>query len=229
MSDMSEDVEGSQLSQGQSEASESEAGNKSANGSKASQDDGDTDGEEGEDDESSIGSSSYESSKEPIEISPSERIRDLMAIDADVCKILQTAGEAMKILTNPDGSDFEHSKEAFTSKTRDYTVTVQTVAARLRRQVYALQEANIIPAQRTKPQSAALAQQPGRPGQSAQQPPMQITNGGLGNLDVGWLNSRSDVVGKQKEAELWAEARQHVENILGERPDDMDVDDERPG
>lgn len=180
-------------------------------------------------DESSISGSSYQSSKEPVEISPSERIRDLMAIDADVSKILRTAGEAMKVLTKSDGSDLEQSKEAFAAKTRDYTVIVQSVAARLRRQVYALEEANIITAKRARQQAAAPVPQPGRPGQPAQQPPMQITNGGLGNLDVSWLNSRSDMVGKQKEAELWAEARRQLESVLGEQQDGMEIDDESPG
>jgi len=38
-----------------------------------------------------------------------------------------------------------------------------------------------------------------------------IVAGGLGNLDVGWLNSRNDHVGKEKEAELWEEAQTFVE------------------
>jgi hypothetical protein len=32
-------------------------------------------------------------------------------------------------------------------------------------------------------------------------------------LDVSWLNSRKDTVGKDKEAELWAAARQFVEQL----------------
>lgn len=39
-----------------------------------------------------------------------------------------------------------------------------------------------------------------------------ITGGALGSLDVGWLNSRNDNVGKEMEAELWEEAQQLVEN-----------------
>jgi len=45
---------------------------------------------------------------------------------------------------------------------------------------------------------------------------MQITNGGLGNLDIGWLNARRDVVGKKKENELWREIRKRMEELVGE-------------
>lgn len=39
----------------------------------------------------------------------------------------------------------------------------------------------------------------------------EITNGGLGNFDVGWLNSRSDNVGRKKESQMWAEVRTMLE------------------
>lgn len=41
-----------------------------------------------------------------------------------------------------------------------------------------------------------------------------ITNGGLGNLDIGWLNSRSDHAEKPMEAELWEEAQRMVQRTL---------------
>ena len=40
-----------------------------------------------------------------------------------------------------------------------------------------------------------------------------ITGGGLGGLDIGWLNSRNDNVGKAKEAELWEEAQRAVQKF----------------
>ena len=40
-----------------------------------------------------------------------------------------------------------------------------------------------------------------------------IIGGGLGNLDIGWLNSRNDNVGKEKEAELWEEAYRIVQRL----------------
>ena len=61
----------------------------------------------------------------------------------------------------------------------------------------------------------------------------KVTNqgGGLGNLDVGWLNSRNDKVGKEMELALWASARGLVETmeIQGAKEkedDDIDMEHE---
>lgn len=40
-----------------------------------------------------------------------------------------------------------------------------------------------------------------------------ITNGGLGNLDISWLNSRNNKVEKEMEAELWAKAQDLVQTL----------------
>lgn len=167
-----------------------------------------------------------------------------MAIDADVTKILSTASEAIRTLTSTsapsDGQTaLEATQKSFESKTVDYTVIAQSVTARLRRQIYALEEANIIPRRVLKPQAVVKSQpaprQSYRPGQAVvaqrQDPPMVVTNSGLGKLDVGYLNSRSDTVGKQKEAELWAQARKLMEDMANgdghedaRDADGMDVD-----
>ena len=44
-----------------------------------------------------------------------------------------------------------------------------------------------------------------------------ITGGGLGSLDVGWLNSRNDYIGKGMEAGLWEEAQKFVEKLKKEQ------------
>ena len=43
-----------------------------------------------------------------------------------------------------------------------------------------------------------------------------VTNGGLGNFDIGWLNARSRDVGVAKEAELLKEARELLEKMVKE-------------
>lgn len=62
--------------------------------------------------------------------------------------------------------------------------------------------------------------------QTATEKSITSTAGGLGNLDVGWLNSRNDNVGKVMEAELWAKAQEFVGGLGGEsrRPDGMTGD-----
>jgi hypothetical protein len=76
---------------------------------------------------------------------------------------------------------------------------------RLRRQVYALEEAAVL-----APDSASRTNDvPGAAGGAAAAP--------ASSLDISWLNSRKDTVGKDKEAELWAAAREFVERN-GRRP-----------
>ena len=85
----------------------------------------------------------------------------------------------------------------------------------LRRQILALEEAQIIPA-------AAPKDVPGLKEQTVVGP------GTLGNLDVGWLNSRNDKIGKDMEAELWTQARELLEDFKsdnlrkGHDPESMD-------
>ena len=81
---------------------------------------------------------------------------------------------------------------------------------RLRRQVYALEEAGIIAAERPAAERAGGADG-GAP--RASEPAAPITNGGLGNFDVSWLNSRRDDVRMRGEAELVREKRKRLEAL----------------
>ncbi|KAK4497224.1 hypothetical protein PRZ48_011674 [Zasmidium cellare] len=169
-------------------------------------------------------------------ITPAERIRELHAINTDVAAMLTSAGQAINALTNrpikaADGdaqmtddatNTMEAHKKAFTENTEAYFTTVQAVFARLRRQAYALEEAGIIDSDdsamtTTVPRSTTGApetQVRGSPSQAAKQEPVRITNGGLGKFDVGWLNSRGNKVGEEKEAELIQEAKELLEEAL---------------
>jgi hypothetical protein len=166
-------------------------------------------------------------------ISPADRIRDLSAINAEVAAMLQSAGQAINSLTDrplntpaDDGDtrmeggnhtgSIDERKAAFEDNTKAYYTHLQAVVARLRRHAYALEEAGII-----APEAATLAGGPQQrqtgqgqvqtKGQGAVQESERITNGGLGNLDVGWLNSRGNRVGVEKESELIHEAKELLE------------------
>lgn len=177
-------------------------------------------------------------------ISSSDRIRELSEINADVPALLSSAGNAINALTGrppaeavngstngdidmSDGTEHaasssEVQKEAFTKYTTAYFEGIQSIMARLRRQAYALEEAGIIASEAPTLASASHAEPPQRtirPGmpqaaRSQVEEPVRITNGGLGDLDVGYLNSRGNRVGLEKEAELAAEARLMLEKTL---------------
>lgn len=79
---------------------------------------------------------------------------------------------------------------------------------RLRRQVYALEEASVLAPEPSSRTGDATGSSGGTGAGSA------AGSGAAANpLDVSWLNSRKDTVGKDKEAELWASARQFMEQL----------------
>jgi len=171
-------------------------------------------------------------------VSTADRIRELTDINSDVASMLSAVGQAINALTNrplnatsDDDNDtnmedtrepatLEARKEAFQRHTNDFYDNIHAVTARLRRQAYALEEAGII-----TPEAATISSitvkaakpppvQPGRAPQQIEQQPERITNGGLGKQDIGWLNSRGNRVGADKEKELVEDARKLLQEVL---------------
>lgn len=100
-----------------------------------------------------------------------------------------------------------------------YFSLLSSIDVRLRRQIYALEEADIL-----SPSSSAVEkvefQLPGNQGSTAALGSSQRSSGaggkggvGMGLLDMEWLNSRNDSVGKEMEAELWKELEGLVEGV----------------
>lgn len=128
----------------------------------------------------------------------------------DVANLIHSAGLAVQALTNARSDDsppatatadmsLDSHKSRFKEATSQYFALLSSIDVRLRRQVYALEEASVL-----APDSAS------RTGEGT------AGGGGTGAanpLDISWLNSRKDTVGKDKEAELWAAARGFVEQI----------------
>ena len=132
----------------------------------------------------------------------------------------------MKALTNqsPDTTDgttdtevtIDGQKASFTAATSQYFSLVSSIQVRLQRQIYALEEANILvpggaPIEIDDPDAKPPAPDPrsGTPPEDKQIPKKLVyMGGGIGNFDVGWLNSRNDNVGKDMEAELWGKAEE---------------------
>lgn len=102
-------------------------------------------------------------------------------------------------------NSIDSHKARFKEATSQYFALLSSIDVRLRRQVYALEETSILApdsSSKTGDLSGSAATAPG-----ASNP-----------LDVSWLNSRKDTVGKEKEAELWAAARQFVDRINQAHP-----------
>lgn len=141
-------------------------------------------------------------------------------------QLLSSAGLALKALSPssllpPDDSlntatpSIEQQKQAFSAATTEYFRRLSSLDVGLRTQIQALEEARIISdetATKDQSNSTASGKYAGLLGVHAAAPKPStvsrsgVSGGGLGNLDVGWLNSRNDYVGKNMEAETLKEA-----------------------
>lgn len=165
-------------------------------------------------------------------------VANVLDCSQDVAKLLHSAGLAVEALTktrespNEEGSlaaSLESHKTAFTSAASQYFTLLSSIDVRLRRQIYALEEAEIIATDPPAKGSSAAPAPQGIFGEAAtttasSQAASQAaskhastTAGNLGSLDVGWLNSRNDKVGKQMEAELWVKASDFVKRLESEK------------
>ncbi|KAH8665055.1 mediator complex protein-domain-containing protein [Tricladium varicosporioides] len=144
-----------------------------------------------------------------------ERIQQLNDIDKSITQLLHSAGLALKTLTISDTTNpisIADRRKAFEDASNLYLKTLRTVDVGLKRNVYALEEADIIPATAAKPK---LKEAKDMFGKSAKPtgPTDSTGDTGMGKLDIGWLNSRSGRVDRDMEAELWAKAKDFLEGI----------------
>ncbi|KAG9231082.1 mediator complex, subunit Med11, partial [Amylocarpus encephaloides] len=143
-----------------------------------------------------------------------ERIQQLNDIDKSVKQLLESVGLALKTLSNTQSSlQTSERQEAFQSSSNTFLKTLQSVDIGLKRQIWGLEEAAIIPADKakvkTKPSEEQEVRQMGGNRATASSEPL-LVEGGMGQLDIGWLNSRSGRVERDMEAELWAKAREFL-------------------
>lgn len=110
--------------------------------------------------------------------------------------------------------------------------TLHSVDARLKRQILGLDEAGIISlpsnkdAAKDKPKDEDGTGTGTGTGAAAPGPKPALEPDGVGmvgDLDVGWLNSRSNQVEREMEAELWTKARKHLEALSGNQGGDVSM------
>ncbi|CRG86450.1 hypothetical protein PISL3812_03456 [Talaromyces islandicus] len=172
--------------------------------------------------------------------SSADRIRQLNDIDRDIAKLVNSAGLAIKVLAN-DKSDatthksVEERKAAFKTATSQYFALLSSIDVRLRRQVYALEEAGILDSEAAGTVSGSFRGDTAGGGGAGSNAAVAAGAGGAGvgqfnPLEISWLNSRKDTVGKDKEAESWAAAREFVNRLQSQngqakdKVDKMDTD-----
>ena len=149
--------------------------------------------------------------------------------------MLESAGLALKALapasltTAVDEAvqdavpSIENQKNMFSAATSDYFSRLYSIDVGLRTQIGALEEARIISGEAATKEPAGFDVSSSLAGYGITVPvpttkPSSVTNsnvtgGGLGNMDVGWLNSRNDYVGKQMESALWSQASEFLAGL----------------
>lgn len=179
-----------------------------------------------------------------VPFTKAERIQQLNDIDKSITTLLHSAGLALKTLTSQpqttSSSTSPQKREIFIQTSDAYLKTLHSVDVLMRRQIYGLEEASIVPPILTKPklsEQSAYKMGLGDPEPPPRTPEerrlreekmkrlemerieenmnLNLKEGGMGKLDKGWLNTRSARVERDLEAELWRETRAFLESIGG--------------
>lgn len=150
----------------------------------------------------------------------STHLCDKTDIQQSITNLLQSAGLALKTLSASLSDELQpppsERREAFEVTCNSYLKTLQAVDIGLHRQIYGLEESAIIPADKAKKTGQdAPSMMPGMPKSATAASEAVGGDSGMGNLDIGFLNSRSGQVGRDMEAELWAKARGFLEKVEG--------------
>lgn len=156
-------------------------------------------------------------------VSPEERIKELNEIDHDISQLLNYASKAIGQLPNEGyetpNPQLKDVKDDFEKQTRDYYTTLSAISVRLRRQVYALEEASLIRHGRRLDADRAASM---NENQSSRRE-------GGGALDNSYLNVRAkDVTGQNIKKQVLEEAKSFLHknniNVQGTSEEVMQID-----
>ncbi|XXG99610.1 hypothetical protein Hte_005951 [Hypoxylon texense] len=157
-----------------------------------------------------------------VPLTKAERIQQLGEIDRNIVSLLRSTASAVQTLGKRPAQDDDvamvdhkdHQIEVFRNSMNDFLRTLRTVNVGMKRQIWGLEEADIVTLDTNETQSAD-AESSKTAGAANRNVPLQPDGDGkIGGLDVGWLNSRSNQVEKDMEADLWNEAEAFLQRLL---------------
>ncbi|KAI0405179.1 hypothetical protein F4802DRAFT_563410 [Xylaria palmicola] len=160
-----------------------------------------------------------------VPFTKAERIQQLGDIEKEIVSLLRTTGQAVQCLGKrvpQDDSvamtDTEPTQQ-FKESMDKFMTTLRTVNVRIKRQVWGLEEAGIISLSKkelsTREEGGEVQVSTARNGLLEPD-----GSGKIGGLDVGWLNSRSNKVEKDMEADLWQEAEDILQRLIAHQRQD---------
>lgn len=144
-----------------------------------------------------------------------ENIQQLNEIDKSIVQLMNHVATSLNAVSVPSAGDDSRKgeinpatqKEALHTSADDFLDTLHSVDVRMKRQIMALEEARIIDLSGPPKKDEAT-----KIGKASLKPNGM---GNVGNLDVGWLNSRGSKVERDMEAELWSKANDFLQKDGG--------------
>ncbi|KAI1284400.1 hypothetical protein F5Y07DRAFT_346410 [Xylaria sp. FL0933] len=154
-----------------------------------------------------------------VPFTKAERIEQLGDIDKKIVSLLRSTAQALRCLgkrVEPDGdvgaTDTDPTQQ-FKESMDEFMKTLRMVNVGMKRQIWGLEEASIISLGKkevsTKEEGGEVQASNARTGLLEPD-----GTGKIGGLDVGWLNSRSNKVEKDMEADLWQEAEDVLQKLI---------------
>ncbi|KAI1825586.1 mediator complex, subunit Med11 [Xylaria intraflava] len=166
-----------------------------------------------------------------VPFTKAERIQQLGDIDKNIASLLRSTGKAMQCLGKRKPQDESNTMagddpvQQFKESMDEFMRTLRTVNVGMKRQIWGLEEAGIISLDKKEPNTREEGGEV-RASTSRNTRLEPDGNGKIGGLDVGWLNSRSNKVEKDMEADLWQEAEDLIGQLLSRQKNSprQDVD-----
>ncbi|KAI1497616.1 mediator complex, subunit Med11 [Biscogniauxia marginata] len=163
-----------------------------------------------------------------VPFTKAERIQQLGEIDRNIINLLKSTAQAIQSLgkREPQGEDAimtdDDQKQVFKDSMDDFLATLRVVNVGMKRQIWGLEEEHIISLPKKDNQN--IKEEGGEVQASNTRTGLLEPDGDgkIGGLDVGFLNSRSNKVERDMEADMWDEAEAIMRRILahgGQNPD----------
>ncbi|OLN89782.1 hypothetical protein CCHL11_09507 [Colletotrichum chlorophyti] len=150
-----------------------------------------------------------------------ERIKQLCEIDTNIVQLMHHTSSALSALGAQQASDVtpEQQKQTFKTSMDSLLTTLHNVDVHMKRQILGLEEAGIIKLRGDAEKGRQVVMN--EDAKIVARPSLEPNGvGTIGNLDVGWLNSRNNKVERDMEAELWSKMREFLERYHAQEKDD---------
>ncbi|KAL7624917.1 hypothetical protein AAE478_004131 [Parahypoxylon ruwenzoriense] len=155
-----------------------------------------------------------------VPFTKAERIQQLGEIDRSIVSLLRSTASALETLGKKETQDGDivmtdkDQSQIFQDSMNNFLRTLRTVNVGMKRQIWGLEEAHIISLGGKEPQATKDEGGEAMVASNRGAPIEPDGDGKIGGLDVGWLNSRSDKVERDMEADLWNNAESFLQRLL---------------